>query len=135
MGPTRRAVLTSAAAAGLARGARAQSPSLSLRATPVARDLQNPWSFAFLPDGAMLVTERPGRVRLVRQAGAMTTIGGVPSVWARGQGGMLDVCLDPDFGSNRSLYLAYAATTPDGAATRVARARLVGDALVDVTTI
>ncbi|MBL8697721.1 MAG: PQQ-dependent sugar dehydrogenase [Alphaproteobacteria bacterium] len=131
---TRRSMAIGLAAMGAGR-ARAQSRSPAVRATPVVRDLQNPWSLAFLPDGAMLVTERPGRLRLVPPGGATTSIDGVPAVWARGQGGLLDVCLHPDFASNRLVYLSYAAATPEGAATRVARARLQGTTLAEPTPI
>ena len=81
----------------------------SLRLTTVATGLQNPWGLAFLPDGNYLVTERPGRLRIVTpQGGVSTPITGVPAVFARGQGGLLDVALDPQFASNRRIYLSFA---------------------------
>ncbi len=80
---------------------------------------------AFLPDGRVLVTERPGRLRLLDRTGrAAPPISGVPEVSARGQGGLLDVALDPNFPSNRLIYLSYAESRPGGNATAVARARL-----------
>jgi aldose sugar dehydrogenase len=92
----------------------------------VARGLEHPWSLAFLPGDAMLVTERPGRLRIVAADGTLSPpVAGVPEVDARGQGGLLDVVLDPDFDDNRRLYLSYAEPRPDGNGTAVARARLV----------
>lgn len=91
----------------------------------VASGLENPWSLAFLPDGRMLVTERPGRLRLVGADGKLSSpISGVPNVVARGQGGLLDVVLDPDFAQNRYLYLSFAEPRANGNGTSVARARL-----------
>lgn len=91
----------------------------------VATGLENPWGLAFLPDGRMLVTERPGRLRLVGGDGKLSgPISGVPNVVARGQGGLLDVVLDPDFAQNRYLYLSFAEPRANGNGTSVARARL-----------
>ncbi|MBS7704386.1 PQQ-dependent sugar dehydrogenase [Chelatococcus asaccharovorans] len=90
----------------------------------VARDLDHPWSLAFLPDGRMLVTERAGRLRLIGNGNA-TAISGVPEVRARGQGGLLDVALDPDFATNRLIYLSYAEPREGGlGGTAVARGTL-----------
>lgn len=76
---------------------------------PVAQGLDHPWSLAFLPDGSMLVTERPGRLRHVRRDGSLSRpLDGLPTVDARGQGGLLDVVLDPAFTANRRIYLSYA---------------------------
>lgn len=95
----------------------------------VARGLENPWSLAFLPDNRMLVTERPGRLRIVSVDGKLSPpIAGVPPVAARGQGGLLDVALDPKFAQNRLIYLSFAEDRGQGAAgTSVARARLSDD--------
>ncbi|MFN3460059.1 MAG: PQQ-dependent sugar dehydrogenase, partial [Oceanibaculum sp.] len=72
----------------------------------VARGLERPWSLAFLPDGRMLVTERPGRLRLIGRGGAVSApLEGVPAVAASGQGGLLDVILGPDFETSRLIYL------------------------------
>lgn len=97
-----------------------------LRLERLAGPLEHPWGMAFLPGGGMLVTERPGRLRLIDEAGRLDPkpIAGVPEVWARGQGGLLDVALAPDFAESRLVYLSYAAPVGNGAATRVARARL-----------
>jgi glucose/arabinose dehydrogenase len=95
----------------------------------VARNLQNPWGLAFLPDNRMLVTERPGRLRMADADGHLSEpIQGVPRVAARGQGGLLDVALDPNFAQNRLIYLSFAEERGEGrAGTSVARARLNTD--------
>ncbi|WP_112662666.1 PQQ-dependent sugar dehydrogenase [Microvirga flavescens] len=95
----------------------------------VAHGLQNPWSLAFLPDGRMLVTERPGRLRIISAEGALSEpIKGVPTVVARGQGGLLDVTLDPGFAQNRLIYLSYAEDRGGGlSGTSVMRAHLNAD--------
>src|SRR5829696_2789166 len=92
----------------------------------VARGLENPWGLAFLPDGRMLVTERPGRLRVVSANGQLSQpLPGLPKVHARGQGGLLDVLIDPGFAENRVIYLSYAEDRGGGrAGTAVARARL-----------
>jgi aldose sugar dehydrogenase len=92
----------------------------------VARGLQNPWGLAFLPDGRMLVTEKPGRLRVVSADGTLSEpVKGLPRIAARGQGGLLDVALDPNFARNRLIYLSFAEDRGDGkAGTSVARSRL-----------
>ena len=95
----------------------------------VAHGLVNPWGLAFLPDGRMLVTERPGRMRLVGTDGRLSPpLPGLPAVAAEGQGGLLDVVTDPRFASNRLVYWSYSETAADGDGngTAVARARLDG---------
>jgi glucose/arabinose dehydrogenase len=106
----------------------------------VAKGLENPWGIAFLPDGRMLVTERPGRLRLVSPDGTLgAPVEGVPKVDARGQGGLLDVVLDPSFAANRRVYLSYSEPGTGGDAgkngTAVARGRLDGNRLADVAVI
>lgn len=104
----------------------------------VASGLINPWSLAFLPDGRMLVTERPGRLRYVGKNGELSApISGVPAVFATGQGGLLDIALSPDFAKDSMIYLSYAEAADDGekAGTAVAHGRLQGNALVDVKRI
>ncbi|MFO7763103.1 MAG: PQQ-dependent sugar dehydrogenase [Wenzhouxiangellaceae bacterium] len=98
--------------------------------------LNEPWAIEFLPDGQMLVTERAGR--LLRIDGAQVTeISGAPEVAARGQGGLLDVVLHPDFDSNQLIYLTWSRAGDDGvqSATTLSRGRLDGDALVDVEQV
>jgi aldose sugar dehydrogenase len=92
----------------------------------VARNLQNPWGLAFLPDNRMLVTERPGRLRIVDAEGKLSEpIKGLPNISVRGQGGLLDVALDPNFAQNRLVYLSFAEDRGEGRnGTSVARARL-----------
>ncbi len=92
----------------------------------LARDLQNPWGLAFLPDNRMLVTERPGRLRIVDAEGKLSEpVTGLPRIAARGQGGLLDVALDPNFSQNRLVYLSFAEDRGDGkAGTSVVRGRL-----------
>ena len=92
----------------------------------VATGFEHPWGLAFLPDDRMLVTERPGRLRIVRPDGVLSDpVKGVPAVYAVGQGGLLDVAVYPDFVGNRLIYLSYAEPDGDVAGTAVARARLV----------
>ena len=131
-----RAVLGAAGVAAVLAGcsdpSNAQAPDEAIRSeqatfrvVPVATGLEHPWGMAFLPGEEVLVTERPGRLRIVR-AGVLDPepIAGVPPVYASGQGGLLDVALDPEFAANRVIYLAYAAAGDGGNSTRVARATL-----------
>ena len=91
----------------------------------VATGLDTPWSLAFLPEGRMLVSERPGRLRVIDAQGQVSApLAGVPEVHARGQGGLLDVVLSPDFERDQLIFFAYAEPTQGGARTAVARARL-----------
>jgi glucose/arabinose dehydrogenase len=95
------------------------------RVETVARGLVHPWSLAFLPDGRMLVTERPGRLRIVGRGGALSKpLAGVPRVHTGGQAGLLDVALGPDFAANRTLYLSYVEPRRGGSGIAVARAVL-----------
>lgn len=110
-----------------------------IRVTTVADGLEHPWGIDFLPDGRMIVTEKPGRLRIVAADGRIgAPIAGVPEVDNRGQGGLLDVTLHPDFARNRLVYLSYAEPGAGGVnSTAVARGRLdeAGSALGDVTVI
>jgi len=146
------AVITVIVALGIATNAAAQNrASPPLAALPdvvfsadypilvqeVAGGLENPWSFQFLPDGDILITERPGRLRIVRD-GMLdpAPIAGVPEVRRTILGGLLDVLLHPDFARNRTLYLTYAKAVDDGySTTALARARFDGNALTDVEDI
>ena len=97
----------------------------NLRVTTVARGLEHPWGLAFLPDGRMLVTERPGRMRVVARDGTLgAPLGNLPTVVAQGQGGLLDVVLDRGFATNRTIFFSFSESGEGGAATSVARARL-----------
>lgn len=106
----------------------------AFRLERLAEGLERPWSLAFLPDGRFLVSERPGRLALIEPGGAITHVAGIPRVVARGQGGLLDLALHPDFGNSSEgkgddgehdwLYFSYAKAGPDGSGTAVARARL-----------
>ncbi len=101
----------------------------------VADSLDHPWSLAFLPDGRLLVTERSGQLRIIDKGKVSTPVAGVPAVFAESQGGLFDVVLHPDYETNGWLYLSYAHGTDNANATRLARARLVGDSLDDVTVL
>jgi glucose/arabinose dehydrogenase len=102
----------------------------------VASGLEHPWALAFLPDGRILVTERPGRLRIVAPSGRVSEpFGGVPRVQASGQGGLLDVAVDPKFTENRLIYLSYAEPGEGGAGTAVARGRLGEGQLENVEVI
>lgn len=105
------------------------SELVQFRLVEVAGDLSHPWGMAFLPDGAIIVTERSGTVKLI-QNGRSTEIVGAPTVAASGQGGLLDVALHPEFERNRLVYFTYSARNTTGLGTRVGRARLDGQSLV-----
>ncbi|HXH85056.1 MAG TPA: PQQ-dependent sugar dehydrogenase [Candidatus Tectomicrobia bacterium] len=106
------------------------------RTVDVARGLVHPWGLAFLPDGRLLVTERPGRLRIVAPGGKLSPpLNGVPEVLARGQGGLLDVALSPRFADDRLVYLSYAEPGEGGAGTAVARGRLADGGLEGVQVI
>ncbi|MBC7939501.1 MAG: PQQ-dependent sugar dehydrogenase [Chitinophagaceae bacterium] len=107
-----------------------------LKATTVARGLDSPWAMAFLPDGRMLVTEKPGNLRIVARDGKVSApLAGLPRVDATGQCGLLDVVLDPRFADNQRVFFTFAEPGEGGNSTAVGRARLVGDSLQDVRTI
>jgi glucose/arabinose dehydrogenase len=99
--------------------------------------LDHPWSLAFLPGGGFLVSERPGRLRRVDADGRLLDkpVGGLPEIRARGQGGLLDVALHPQFEANKWVYLSYVEPGPGGMGTAVARGRLRGDRLSDTEVL
>ncbi len=99
----------------------------TIKVETVAKGLNHPWGLAFLPDGQMLVTEKPGTLRLISKDGTVSKpLSGVPEAVAQGQGGLLDVAIDPSFASNRLVYLSYSEPGDGGASTAVARGKLGG---------
>jgi glucose/arabinose dehydrogenase len=125
------ALITAAAPVFAATTQDLQSEQGTLEVTTLAKGLEHPWSLAFLPDRTgMLVTERPGHLRVVSVDGNISDpIDGVPKVWAKGQGGLLDVVLSPDFKQDRTVYLSYAegGGAGDKADTAVGRGQLSED--------
>lgn len=107
----------------------------NFRVVTVASGLDQPWALEFLPDGDLLVTERDGRLRRVREGKLSDPITGLPEIAASGQGGLLDVTLHPNFASNRWVYLTYSAGGWRGMGTELARGRLEGGALRDVQVL
>jgi glucose/arabinose dehydrogenase len=118
------------AAAGEVVAERIQTQYQAIRVTRVAGGLEYPWGIAFLPDGSVLVTERPGRLQHIR-GGQATPIAGLPAIQARRQGGLMDVALHPDFENNRWVYLSYSKGDAEGTTTALGRGRLVDDRLED----
>jgi aldose sugar dehydrogenase len=111
-----------------------------LAVTTVASGIVHPWALAFLPDGRMLVTERPGRLRIVAKDGQLSApLDGVPKVFAVGQGGLHDVVLDRNFAQNKTIYFCFAEPVTEGETTggrtAMARATLSDDKLDDVRVI
>ncbi|MEM6999070.1 MAG: PQQ-dependent sugar dehydrogenase [Pseudomonadota bacterium] len=106
-----------------------------LKVEQVANGLQHPWSLEFLPDGRILVTERPGYLRYVENGEVSKPIRGLPDIKAFGQGGLLDIALDPDFDKNNTIYLSYAGPGEDGVSTEVVSATLSGQELTNVKRI
>lgn len=108
------------------------SAHASFRLETIATGLEHPWSLAFLPDGSILVTERAGRLRLIRNGQLQAEpMAGVPELVVAGQGGLLDVILHPQFSDNQLLFLSYAHENSEGKTTRVSRARLDDNQLSD----
>ncbi|KAB0507746.1 PQQ-dependent sugar dehydrogenase [Pseudomonas moorei] len=125
------ALMTTTLSAMAAAAQEMPSEQGTLEVTPIVTGLEHPWALAFLPDRqGMLVTERPGNLRRVTVDGKLSApISGVPEVWAKGQGGLLDVALSPDFKQDRTVYLSYAEGGGQGdkAGTAVGRGRLSED--------
>jgi glucose/arabinose dehydrogenase len=111
------------------------SPSVSsekqkFKIDTLATGLANPWGIAFLPDGRILITERAGEIRIVKDGKLLSEkIGGVPAVYASGQGGLMDIKLHPDYASNGWIYLTYSKPGAGGGGTVIARAKLNGNNL------
>jgi glucose/arabinose dehydrogenase len=113
-----------------------RSEEHAFRVVVMARGLEHPWSMAFLPDGRILVTERPGRLRVLRDRRLdPRPLQGLPEVAPHGQGGLMDVVPHPRFSENRLVYFSYSERGPDGWGTALARARLEDDRLVNVEVL
>jgi aldose sugar dehydrogenase len=128
--PLTAAILAATAAAGGSPATAQGAPSSSDKVTveTVARGLDHPWALAFLPDGRMLVTERPGRMRIAGTDGRVSPpLAGVPKVFASGQGGLHDVVLDRNYAQNNTIYFCFAEPVGGGARTALSRARLVDE--------
>jgi glucose/arabinose dehydrogenase len=124
------AILLMGGAADIAGAQAFESEHHALTLTTVAEGLEHPWSIAFLPDGDMLVTERPGRLRIVRDGALLpNAVTGLPSARVGGQGGYQEVAVHPDFANNRLIYLSYAKPNADGSqsTTAIVRGRLEND--------
>jgi len=130
------AALLVASQASFAKDRVIETKEGALKVETVTEGLEFPWGLAFLPDGRVLVTERAGRLRIVEKDGKVSEpLKGVPKLLAEGQGGLLDVALDPNFGDNRLVYLSFAELGEDGAGTAVARGKLGKDRLENVEVI
>jgi glucose/arabinose dehydrogenase len=132
------AITTAAAAVAQDSGDVWRSAYHDYRVVTVADGLVIPWAMALLPNGDMLITERPGRLRMVRGGELLASpIAGTPEVLAQGQGGLLDVVAHPDFASNGLIYLSYSKpyTGEKGATTAIGRGRLENDRLMDFEDI
>lgn len=114
-----------------------QSEKQAFRVATLTRGLENPWSIAFLPDGRMLVTERAGRMRILDKHFNLEPkpIEGLPDIIARGQGGLFDVVLHPDYQKNGWIYWAYNAPGKGGWGTALARGKLQGHRMTDVQVL
>jgi aldose sugar dehydrogenase len=121
---------------GIAAPILATAESAGYELEVLAEPLEHPWSIAFLPDGAILVTERPGRLRIVTPEGLRPApVAGLPEVFASGQGGLLDVLLARDFADSGILFVSFAHGNADANHTRIVRARFDGRELLEVTPI
>ncbi len=125
--PARTAAFAASIVAALAFTPPSSAQTAPFDVQTVADGFNHPWGLAFLPDGRMLVTERSGALNLVTPSGETTEIAGTPDVLASGQGGLLDVALDPAFADNRRVYLTFAEAGEGGAGTALARGRLSDD--------
>ena len=120
----------------LAKAEEFSSKHHRFRVTAVAGGLEHPWSVAFLPDGDILVSERPGRLRIIRNGVLLDSpVRGLPQIRALGQGGLLDLLPHPEFAQNRILFFSYSASLDNEVTTHVARAMLEDDTLKDVTVL
>lgn len=133
---TRPAQLARSLLALLCLGYAASITATDYQIETVADGLAFPWSLAFLPDGNILVTEREGRLRIIRDGKLdPSPVGGVPATYVKGQAGFFDITLDPDYLSNNTVYLSYAQGTHRANALAVARARFTDNSLTDLKVI
>jgi aldose sugar dehydrogenase len=121
------ALITSAYAQSVNAGNHPVSPTRPFKAQEVAR-FNTPWAIAFLPDGNMLITEKPGRIFLVSQNGHKTSVSNVPKVAAEGQNGLLDIAPSPDFSTSHEIYFTYSEPEASGSSLVLARAKLTTSA-------
>ena len=130
------ALITALLLPALAAAQDIRSEEHAFRIARLVQELDHPWSVAFLPDGRMLVTERPGRLRVV-SGGKLDPqpIAGLPEVVAQGQGGLFDIVLHPRFSENSLVYFSYNGRGPGGSGTELARAKLVGTRLENVQVL
>jgi glucose/arabinose dehydrogenase len=114
-----------------------QSEKHAFKLQTVVEGVKTPWAIAFLPDGRILITEKAGQLRIAENGNLLAEpVGGIPAVWSRGQGGLLDVALHPDYAKNGWIYLSYSDPGPnDSAMTAIVRGRLRDGQLVDQETI
>lgn len=116
-------------------GRAASAQGVNYTTTVIADGLKHPWSIAFVPDGSLLITERGGNLRRFSDGKLSEPIAGLPPIYADSQGGLFDVVLHPDYSTNGWVYLSFAHGSPERNATRVVRARLEGNRLVDMETV
>lgn len=129
-------VLLGCGLASAQQGDVVETAAAKFRVETVADGMTNPWAIAKLPDGRFLITERPGRLRIVENGKLLPDpVEGIPEVWAKGQGGLLDVAIHPDYAKNGWIYLSFSKPLPKGALTSVIRGRLKDNKLVDQETI
>ena len=115
------------------QGAIVESEKQKFQVDTITNQLKNPWGLAFLPDGRILITERAGEIRIVKDGILLDEkIQGVPAVYAKGQGGLLDIQLHPNFKENAFVYLSYSKPLADSGGTVIARAKLEGNALTNL---
>ncbi|NBB73489.1 MAG: PQQ-dependent sugar dehydrogenase [Bacteroidetes bacterium] len=113
---------------------RVESEAATFRVVRVMNNLENPWGMTWLPDGRMLITERPGRLNLV-EGETVTAVSGLPEIQARGQGGLMDVALHPEYERTGWIYFTYTAPGDDGNGTVLARGKLDGTAMTSIETL
>jgi aldose sugar dehydrogenase len=113
-----------------------ETEELAMSIDTLATGLENPWGMAFLPDGRILIAERPGRLRIYALGELREEpVQGLPEIWAHGQGGLLDVVLHPDYENNGWIYIAYASPREGGGNTSISRGRMTGNTFTDVELI